>query len=61
MQSVVIEFPLKNSASYIVGMIKVYPVLKRYLQEKGYNIQVPISELYDMAAKKIFYVVEITK
>ena len=58
-KSIVIEFPLKSSISYMAGVIKVYPVLEKYMQEKGYKMQVPITELYDMAGKKIYYIAEI--
>lgn len=57
--SIVAEFPIKNSISYMAGVIKVYPVLKKYMIEKGYSNEVPVMELYDMVAKKIYYVVEI--
>lgn len=43
----------------MAGVIKVYPVLKKYIIEKGYNNEVPVMELYDMVAKKIYYVIEI--
>ena len=58
-QSIVIKFPLKNSVSYMAGVIKVYPALKKYMKAKGYKMEVPVMELYDMTAKKIYYVVEI--
>ena len=60
-QSIVAEFPIKNSISYMAGVIKVYPALKRYMVEKDYSNQVPVMELYDMVAKKIYYVIEIAK
>lgn len=59
--SIVAEFPIKNGVSYMAGTIKVYPVLKKYMIEKGYSSEVPVMELYDMVAKKIYYVIEITK
>jgi hypothetical protein len=31
---VVIEFPLKNSLSYFIGPMRVYPVMTSYLQAK---------------------------
>jgi hypothetical protein len=31
---VVIEFPYKNALSYMVGPMKVYPVMNKYLIEK---------------------------
>lgn len=58
-QSMVVEFPIKNTASYMVGVFKAYPVLQKYMQEKWYNNKVPVMELYDMIAKKIYYVIEI--
>jgi len=58
-KSIVAEFPIKNSVSYMAGVIKVYPVLKKYMIEKGYSNEVPVMELYDMEAKKIYYVIEI--
>ena len=60
-QSMVVEFPIKNAKSYMVGVLKAYPVLQKYMQEKGYSNEVPVMELYDMVAKKIYYVIEITK
>ncbi len=58
-KSIVIEFPLKSSISYMAGVIKVYPVLQKYMLEKGYKMEVPMTELYDMAGKKIYYIAEI--
>ncbi|MEI8091522.1 MAG: hypothetical protein WCG98_04790 [bacterium] len=58
---VVVEFPYKNSFSYMVGPIRVYPVVNAYLKEKGYNTGVARTELYDVTAKKIYYIAEIVK
>jgi hypothetical protein len=58
---VVVEFPLKNSFSYMVGPIKVYPIMNKYMTEKGYKTQVPRIELYDMTAKKMYYMADIVK
>lgn len=33
-QSIVAEFSIKNSTSYMVGVIKAYPTLKKYMIEK---------------------------
>jgi len=60
-QSMVAEFSIKTSASYMAGVMKVYPALKKYMQEKWYSHEVPVIELYDMVAKKIYYVIEIVK
>lgn len=56
----VVEFPLKNALSYMIGPMKVYPVMAKYMKEKGYTNEVPMTELYDMVAKKIYYIAGIT-
>jgi len=58
---IVVEFPLKNSLSYIIGPMRAYPVMAKYMKEKWYNNQVPMVELYDMAARKIYYIADITR
>ncbi|MFA7298802.1 MAG: GyrI-like domain-containing protein [Candidatus Absconditabacterales bacterium] len=58
---IVVEFPLKNTISYIIGPMKVYPLIAKYIKEKGYANQVSMIELYDMVAKKIYYIAEISK
>lgn len=58
---VIVEFPYKNSFSYMVGPIRAYPVMNKYLQEKGYKAETPRIELYDMTAKKIYYMADIVK
>jgi hypothetical protein len=58
---IVVEFPLKNSFSYMIGPMKVYPIIAKYMKEKWYTTQTPMIELYDIAAKKIYYMTEITK
>lgn len=58
---VIIEFPLRNIVSYMIGPMKVYPVIEKYMDEKWYKTTVPMIELYDMTAKKIYYIAEITK
>jgi len=58
--SVVAEFPIRNSLSYAFGPMKAYPALDRYTREKGYKVSDPY-ELYDMPAGKIYFVVPIVK
>lgn len=58
---IVVEFPYKNSLSYIIWPIKIYPIVNKYLLEKWYNAQVPRIELYDLTAKKIYFIAEISK
>lgn len=57
---IVVEFPLKSNISYMIGPMRVYPVIAKYMEAKWYKA-VPMTELYDMTAKKIYYIAEITK
>ena len=57
---VVIEFPIKNNLSYMLGPIKNYTILSKYFELKNYQPG-RIYEIYDMANKKILYVMEIKK
>jgi hypothetical protein len=50
----VVEFPFKGSFSILVGMIKVYPVIEKYITENNYQ-DGPIMEIYDVPNKKIIY------
>ena len=58
---IVVEFPLKNTVSYMIGPMKVYPVITKYMKERWYSHEVPMTELYDMKAKKIYYIADIVK
>lgn len=58
---VVVEFPYKNSLSYMVWPIRVYPIVNAYLKEKGYKSDLPRIELYDVTGKMIYYIVDIVK
>ncbi|MBU0686501.1 MAG: GyrI-like domain-containing protein [Candidatus Margulisbacteria bacterium] len=57
---VVVEFPLRNMLSYMMGPMKVYPTLMKYIQAKGYKVSMSY-ELYDELQKKIYFVMGITK
>ncbi|MFA5879644.1 MAG: GyrI-like domain-containing protein [Candidatus Margulisiibacteriota bacterium] len=54
------EFPIKNSFSYMLGAMKVYPILMNYAKEKNYKIDLSY-ELYDMPNKVTYYVFVISK
>lgn len=56
---IVAEFPMKNTFSSMVGPIRVYPAIIKYMIEKWYSHEVVMVELYDMIAKKIYYIAEI--
>ncbi|MFH1441983.1 MAG: hypothetical protein ABIH18_08100 [Candidatus Omnitrophota bacterium] len=62
-KSLYAEFPLKNDLSYMVGAIKVYPLMEEYCKEKNIDAaKVKDSfglEIYDMANKKIIYTIPI--
>ena len=58
--SLVVEFPIRNVLSYMVGPMKAYPALNEYVMAKGYKVG-SVYEIYDMPAGKIFFVMEISK
>lgn len=51
----VTEFPYKGSLSVMMGIMKVYPAMNRYLAEKGLDSEGAVTEIYDIPAKKIIY------
>ena len=53
---VVAEFPMKNKASIMAGIMKVYPEVTKYMRLKGYK-SVPAIEIYEK--DKIIYAFEI--
>jgi hypothetical protein len=53
-------FPVKNSLSYMLGPMKGYKALTGYAGTKGYKLTEPY-EYYDMAEKKIYFVMPIEK
>ncbi len=58
-KSIVIEFPIKNTLSYMMGPMKCYPALAEYVKEKGLTMKGNAYELYDMPAKKILFILPI--
>jgi hypothetical protein len=59
-ESVVAEFPLKNSFSYMIGPMKAYPAISKYLEEKKYKVSLSL-EVYDPFAKKITYIMQYSR
>lgn len=49
------EFPNKGSLSVIVGILNVYPALDKFINERRYKVNGPITEIYDVPSKKIIY------
>jgi hypothetical protein len=56
--SMVVEFPFKNSFSIIASVMKVYPALNEYIKEKGYQ---PAESLEIYTQDKIYISIEIKK
>lgn len=56
---IVLEFPLKNTFSSMIGPMRAYPVIVKYMKDNGYTTEVPMVELYDILAKKIYYIAEV--
>jgi hypothetical protein len=59
-KSMVAVFPVKNSLSYMLGPMKGYKALMDYAGAKGYRLAEPY-EYYDMAGKRVCFVMPIEK
>lgn len=59
-QAVVTEFPLKSTLSYMIGPLKAYPAISKYLAEKNYTVKVSL-EVYDMKNEHILYILQYEK
>ena len=55
---IIAEMPYRNKTSIILGVFKTYPKLEKIVQEKGYGVN-PVMERYDMANKRILYIMPI--
>jgi hypothetical protein len=51
----VAEFPYKNQMSIIIGIMKVYPALNRYISDHNLSEEGYVMEIYDVPGKKIIY------
>ncbi len=51
----VAEFPIRNMLSYVFGAMKVWPAFSKYLEDNGLKAGGPGIEVYDMKAKKIYF------
>jgi len=54
-ESVVAEFPYTGKVSIMLGIMKVYPKLSKYLEENNF-VNTPIMEIYDLPNEQIQYV-----
>ncbi len=55
------EFPFKGKISIMVGVLKVYPALMKFVKDNNYDEKGPIMEIYDMPNHKILYRKEAAK
>lgn len=55
------EFPNKGMISTMVGIMKVYPALTKYIETAGYKKDEPVMEIYDVPAKVIIYRQSVSK
>jgi len=53
------EFPFKGKMSVMIGIMKVYPAMSKYIKEKGLSEKGAVMEIYDTPNKKILYRKEI--
>ena len=51
----VADFPYKGMPSVIIGIMKVYPALNKYLEDNGYNSDTPVMEIWDLSNNTIHY------
>ena len=54
-------WPNKGRMSIVIGIIKVYPAMERYIQENGYIETGPVMEVYDQPTKQIIYRQKVAK
>jgi len=54
-EAVVTEFPFRGKLSVVLGIMRVYPALNRYITENKFPDSGPIMEIYDVPAQKIVY------
>lgn len=55
--SLVAEFPIRNSWSYMIAPMKVYPALAEYMNRKKYSPGLTV-EIYDTPARKIRFIMQ---
>jgi len=49
------EFPYRGKLSIMMGIMKVYPALNRFVKENGLGEDGWVMEIYDIPGKKIVY------
>jgi len=58
---IVTEFPFRGKISIMMGIMKVYPAMNRFVSEKGFDEDGWVMEIYDIPGKKIVYRKEMVK
>ena len=58
--TVVTEFPIKTSLSYMIGPMKAYPAISKYINERKYKVTLTF-EVYDMKKEKILFNIQYDK
>ncbi len=56
---IVTEFPYRGKMSIMMGIMKVYPAMNRFVRENGFDEEGWVMEIYDIPGKKIVYRKEI--
>ena len=49
------EFPYKGKFSIMVGVLKVYPTMMKFVKDNNFDEKGPIMEIYDLPNHKILY------
>jgi len=55
------EFPFKGKMSVMIGILKVYPAMNKYIKVNRLSEKGAVMEIYDMPNKKILYRKEIAE
>jgi len=55
------EFPFKGKMSVMIGILKVYPAMNKYIKENGLSEKGAVMEIYDTPNEKILYRKEIAR
>ncbi len=54
-------FPFKGQMSIMIGILKVYPAMMKFVKDNGYSEKGPIMEIYDTQTNNIIYRKEVVK
>ena len=57
----VTEFPYKGAASLMIGVMKVYPAMEKFVRKNGYDLNTPVMEIWDAPNGIITYRKKLTR